>query len=400
VAFVDMRVLFLAPHSYYIDRGSPIDSDILLKALSNRGVTVDAVVYHEGEHRDYPNLTIHRIRAPSWLRNIGPGFSIKKLLCDLLLWSRARSLVNQGHYDLVHAVEESAFIAAWFKYRHGIPYIYDMDSSLAQQTVEQMPALRPLQRIFIWSERKLLRGSVAVAPVCNALADIAMSAGARHVVTLHDISQLDSESTRASGELRTELGIAGTMALYVGNLEPYQGIDLLLESFQVATKEDTDLTLVIAGGTLRHIKKYHKKAERLGIAPRTHFIGPWPASRLSELLLQSDILVVPRIRGVNTPMKIFPFMHSGRAVLATRLPTHTQLVDDTLVYLAPANPEEFGRSLVTLASDGDLRERLGEAACRFVQENHVFSAHQERVDRLYDWVEAAGSSAESDVPER
>ena len=386
-----MRILFLAPHAYYADRGSPIDADILLRALSNRGDRVDALVYHEGEDRDYPNVTIHRTRALSVLGHVGPGFSVKKLVCDLLLMFRARALLKANRYDLIHAVEETSFMAAWFKGRQGIPYIYDMDSSVAQQMVEQMPFLRPLRKFFYRSEGWVLRECLAAAPVCNALAEIAHHHGANHVETLYDISLLDPSRIPPSNDLRENLAIDGAslIVLYVGNLEPYQGIDLLLESFQFTVGKNDDMHLVVAGGSSGHIDTYSKKAERLGIGQRTHFIGPWPADRLGELLVQADVLTVPRIRGVNTPMKVFPFMHSGVPVLATKLPTHTQILDESVAYLAEANPTQFGQALLELSSDQQLRESLGRAGQAFVTQNHVFTAHQERVNRLYGFAESA-----------
>jgi glycosyltransferase involved in cell wall biosynthesis len=107
-------------------------------------------------------------------------------------------------------------------------------------------------------------------------------------------------------------------------------------------------------------------------------------------LAEADILVAPRIKGVNTPMKIFPYMHSGKAVLVTDLITHNQLLTDEEVCLAEAVPPVFGRALAKLAQDRSLRERLGEAGRRFVERNHVFEAHQRRVDELYDWLSESG----------
>lgn len=43
-----------------------------------------------------------------------------------------------------------------------------------------------------------------------------------------------------------------------------------------------------------------------------HFFGPKPLKKLDHYLADADILVAPRIKGVNTPMKIFPYMHSGK----------------------------------------------------------------------------------------
>ena len=59
-----MRVLLLAPHPFYIDRGTPIDVLLVLRVLAERvNVQVDVVAYHEGRDVDLPNTRIHRIAA-------------------------------------------------------------------------------------------------------------------------------------------------------------------------------------------------------------------------------------------------------------------------------------------------------------------------------------------------
>ncbi len=383
------RVLLLAPHPFYQLRGTPIDVELVVRALSERGVAVDIATYHEGTDVDYPRTRIYRIRAPGWLDGVRPGFSWRKLLCDLLLFFRAWWLVARGDYAVVHAGEEAVFMAMFFKLLHGVPYVYDMDSSIAQQLVESRPALRPLSRFFDYAERLAIRGAVAVAPVCHALGDLARQRGGDNVVVLHDISQLTDEDFRSDWSLRERLGTGGPLMLYVGNLERYQGVDLLLESFGLAHVRRPDLELVIAGGAPEDIDAYRRKAEELGVSERTHWLGWWPVGRLGELLGQADILVAPRIKGINTPMKIFPYLHSGKPVLVTRLPTHTQLLDDSVAMLGPAEPEGFAEAILRLAGDAGLRDRLGAAGRRFVLENHLYAHYRQRLDRLYDLVDGA-----------
>lgn len=383
-----LRILVLAPHDFYIDRGTPMDVDILVRALSARGYTMDLVTYRAGEDRKYPGLTIHRSSTPAWMRPKGPGFSFRKLLSDVSLFLTARRLVRRHAYDVVHAGEEAVFMAIWFRWWKRLPYVYDMDSSVAQQMVEKMPWLKPLAPAFDWFERRAIRGALAVAPVCEALADLARDRGATHVVTLHDISQLPPHNGRASGWLKERLDIDAPVIMYVGNLQPYQGVDLLLEAFAVALRRGCEAHLVVAGGSENRLGLYERRVESLEIGGRVHFIGHWPAARLGELLAEADVVTSPRTTGVNTPMKVFPYLHSGRALLATDLPTHSQILTPDIARLAPADAEKFGEAIVELIENDELRDRLGRTGRTFVERNHVFEAHQRRVDALYEYVEA------------
>jgi glycosyltransferase involved in cell wall biosynthesis len=380
-----MRVLLIAPQAWYIDRGTPIDVDIMLRALSNRGDEVDLVCYPYGEDRVYEHVTVHRGLGPrSFLPR--PGFSVGKLVLDALLVPKVLRLAFTRRYDVVHAGEEAVFLALLLKWLRGFPFVYDMDSSIAQQMVEQMSFLKALAPVFNAMEAFVIRRAVAAAPVCHALAELAEERGAAHVVTLHDISQLSQPLPEPAGLLAEEWGIERPAILYVGNFQPYQGVDLLIDAFAAAVEQGAESDLVIAGGTQRGIDKYRKKAEALGVADRTHLIGHWPNDRLGELLTEASIIVSPRIRGINTPMKVFPYLHSGVPVLVTEIPTHTQILDSRVAALAPPDPASMAAEMIRLERDPELRERLGRAGREFVEANHTFESHLGRVNALYDHV--------------
>src|SRR5690606_29170982 len=116
--------------------------------------------------------------------------------------------------------------------------------------------------------------------------------------------------------------------------ESYQGIDLLLESFVIALSKNHRLRLAIIGGETSDIVKYKTKADQLNINQFVRFYGPRPVFHLHGYLKQADILVSPRIKGGNTPMKVYSYLASGIVLLATDLDTHTQVMDNTICHLA------------------------------------------------------------------
>ena len=234
----------------------------------------------------------------------------------------------------------------------------------------------------------------------HALAALAERRGAAHIVTLHDISRLGPADFASTGEVRARLGIDGPIVMYAGNLEKYQGVDLLIEAFAIVHSHRHDVALVIAGGVPEHVRYYQRLTKRLGIDRVVHFLGPWPVERLGELLAEADILAAPRIKGLNTPMKIFPYLHSGRPVVATDLFTHNQILTPDVAALARPTPEGFARSLLALVEDVQSRQLLGAAGRKFVETNHTYAAHQDRVNALYDYLESVpdGSGAVSGRP--
>jgi glycosyltransferase involved in cell wall biosynthesis len=196
-----------------------------------------------------------------------------------------------------------------------------------------------------------------------------------------------------SAERRARLHTAGVgvehvVVMYVGNLEPYQGIDLLLQSFARVLARTARADLVIVGGAPADIEAYQAVSERLGIAARVHLLGPRPVGELGALLGDADVLVSPRLRGDNTPMKLYSYLHSGKALVATDLPTHTQLVDATVALLAAPTPDAFSDALVRLIVDPALRARLGDAGRRLAAERFTYRAFRARLNGLLDWLES------------
>ena len=116
-------------------------------------------------------------------------------------------------------------------------------------------------------------------------------------------------------------------------------------------------------------------------------------SLLQDLLRQADVLVSPRLKGLNTPMKIYSYLDSGTAVLATRLPTHTQVLDDRTAYLVDPEPGPLGAGLAELLSDGALRRRLAAQAKEYVQEEFTPAAAWRKLGHFYSEMEAKVAGA-------
>lgn len=382
-----MRVLVLAPQPFFQNRGTPIAVKLLCEVLVEGGHQVEVLAYHEGEDPGLPGVAVHRIQAPSWVRGIRPGLSWQKIVCDLYMLGQASQLLASRRYDLVHAVEESAFLAMWLQRRHGLPYVYDMDSSLAQQVVEKLPALAPLAKLLAWCEGRAVGSSLGVVAVCQALAQLANGhGGGKPVLLLEDISLLAAADGQPALEERLDL--PGLGVLYVGNLEAYQGMGLLLEGLALAVRQGGEISLAVIGGEAADIRKYQDRANTLGLAGRVRFLGPRPAAHLAHYLGQAQVLASPRTKGNNTPMKIYSYLDSGRAVLATRLPTHTQALDDQVAMLVEPTPQDMAQGLLRLAQDPELRQALGQRGRQRAQERHSRQAFARKLLGFYGQLES------------
>jgi hypothetical protein len=117
----------------------------------------------------------------------------------MFMFFTALRLASRKHYQVIHAVEESVFIALVLKWLFKIPYVYDMDSSLAQQLVEKHPSLSRFTRLFNFFEGLAVRNAKAVVPVCAALAESIEKYHPEKIVILWDCPSWETPDVRANG---------------------------------------------------------------------------------------------------------------------------------------------------------------------------------------------------------
>jgi glycosyltransferase involved in cell wall biosynthesis len=379
-----VKILIVAPQPFYQERGTPIATRLLAQTLCSFGHQVDLLAYHDGQDIEIPGMRIVRAGRPPGIKRIPIGISWQKLVCDVWLIARMLKLLRRNSYDVVHTVEEAIFPAVLLNAFYGCKLVYDMDSSLADQLTDKWRPLRPLRGLLKAIERTAVRKSDAVLAVCEDLAvKVRPWVGADRVFVLPDVPMGDSQPDVAVESLRDITGPNAALALYIGNLEGYQGIDLLLDGFAARTDTATDVQVVVIGGEPAHIDEYKRKAAALGIAARVHFLGPRPLANLGAYLRQADILVSPRILGQNTPMKVYSYMQAGKAILATDIRSHTQALDPECAALVAPQPAAFGAALTRLAADEELRRRLGAAARAKVEREFSLAVLQQRLHDAY-----------------
>lgn len=357
-----MNILLLAPQPFFQNRGTPIAVKILAEVLGKNGHRVHLLTYHEGENIHLENVFIHRIPNIPFIKNIPPGFSVKKIICDVILFLKCFGIINKYRIDIIHAVEESVFLAMFFKSLYGLPYVYDMDSSLSNQLIEKYPGLQRAKRFFEFFEKNAVQQSNGVIAVCKALENKARKySPMKNVLRLEDISMLNKiESEEQS--LKASLNIHGQVIMYVGNLEQYQGIDLLLKSFEIALEKNPNINLVIVGGNIQDITRYRIKAKSLKTHNKIFFTGEKPIEKLGYYLHNADILVSPRLTGENTPMKIYSYLDSGKPLVATKLKTHTQVMDDEIALLTAPEPHAMADCFLKLIKNSKLSQQLASKA--------------------------------------
>jgi len=382
-----MKILLTAPQPFFVERGTPIAVRALAETLCRQGHEVDLVVFHGGVDIEAPGLRIFRAPRPPFVRSVPIGLSPAKLACDAALAMTAARLLARRRYQVIHAVEEMIYPALIAKMILGTKVVQDMDSLLVDQIVEKWPSVAWVRAPLDLLERIAIRAANLVLGVCPRIVEHARrQAPGQEVHLLPDIAEPLPTGAPPAGlwNLRQIAGAeADPLMLYVGNLEHYQGVDLLVAAMAHSSIPLTRGRLVVVGGSDAAVAAAKVNADRLGVSDRVRFTGPAPLAHLPWLLRQADILCSPRLIGKNTPMKIYSYMAAGKPILATRIESHTQVLDDRSAMLVDPDPVSVANGIALLAHDRALGARLGAAAAHLAQKHYDPASFERRVRRAY-----------------
>jgi len=353
-----MRILLIAPQPFFAQRGTPINVRQMAQTLSEAGHEVHLATYPMGEAVEMPNLFIHRALSIPGVRTVPIGFSWRKVALDATLALRVWTLLAGARFDVVHAVEESVFFALPVARLRGIPVIYDLDSWLSDQLAYAGRVKSPvLLNLLRRMERAVLLRSRLAITVSASLSD---AVRALHPGVL--VAQIEDcpieEALRAPDparvtSLRESFGLGDRRAIvYTGNLESYQGIELLLPAFAQVASARGDAVLVLVGGSPAQIDAVRARVAALGMdADRVVLTGQRPASEMPEWMAMGTMLVSPRLHGGNTPLKLFSYMWSAVPIVATNLSTHTQVLDAHSAVLCEPTPEEMAIAILAVLDE-------------------------------------------------
>ena len=231
-----MKILMVAPVPFFEPRGTPFSVLGRLKAFSHLGVEVDLVTYHLGEEVSIPGVKIFRIPSIPFIKRVPIGPSFRKLFLDIFLALKVGSLLRKNKYVLLHSHEEASFFSLFWGQRFKIPHLYDMHSSLPQQLRNfEYTRFNPLIRLFEWFEFKIINSSQAIITICPALEDHVRSINPSAPQIMIENMFMEKSSEEVTVEDVTNFkalhGIdQNEIVLYAGTFEPYQGLELLIES--------------------------------------------------------------------------------------------------------------------------------------------------------------------------
>ena len=384
-----MKILMIAPVPFFAPRGTPIAIFGRLRALSSLGHDVDLIIYHVGKDIVIPGVNIYRIQNLPFIKEVPVGPSWTKVLLDVLVVTKAFRMLLSDRYDLLHTHEEASVfgsvLAKIFKIRH----MYDFHSSIPEALGNfGYGRFSLLIKLFEWIERRVIQGSDAIIAISPALADyirkidkIVPIEVIENSIEEVDISSIKDESLKT---FKCEYSLLDRekIVLYVGTFEPYQGLELIIDSVELVIKRFKEVKFVFVGGRSDQIQCYRDIADERGVSSYFLFTGIRPPEEIPMFFNIAQVLVSPRISGLNPPLKIYGYLQSGKPIVATNNICHTQVLSPEIAYLVEPNPGDIAEGIVYALENPKLGEKMGERARQFFEEKYNYSNFVKLTDKI------------------
>ena len=390
-----MKLLVVAPHPFFTPRGTPFSVYYRTLVVAEQGMTIDLLTYHPGKDVDIPGVRIVRIPRIAWLEPVPIGPSWRKLGLDLLMIPWTIGMLLRHRYRVVHAHEEAVFWCRFLKPIFRFRLIYDMHSSLPQQLENfRFTKSRLLIRIFKVLEDSCLRAADAVVTICPDLRDYALESGVaaeKHLliensifddVCLKEVPRATHAAGSVESAAQVDFAPSSPVVLYAGTFEAYQGIDILIRAFAKVHGRRPDVRLLVAGGADEQIRVMRALADELGLGEACMFTGPVSKAEALHFTRSAQVLVSPRVHGTNTPLKIYEQLASGKPLVATRIWSHTQVLDDSVCFLVKPDPESMAEGLVQALDEPGEAARRARNAVALYERDYARPIYVGKIRRL------------------
>jgi glycosyltransferase involved in cell wall biosynthesis len=180
--------------------------------------------------------------------------------------------------------------------------------------------------------------------------------------------------------------------LFVGVLERYKGVDVLLKAWPTVMTAipDAELTIV-GGGTLsRELRRW---AASSGLEHAIRFLVPVHQKQLCSLLDQASCLVLPS-RSEGLGRVVLEAMARARPVVGSSVGGIPELIEEgrTGRLVPPGDPAALAAALSSVLSDPSAAEKMGHEARESFEELDPAAEYETGILRFAEWVSSSAQN--------
>lgn len=383
-----IRVLMIAPTPFFSDRGCHVRIYEEVKALQQNGCEVIVATYHIG--RDMDGVSIERISNIPWYKKVSAGPSWQKPFLDILLLLKAFSIAREFKPHIIHAhLHEGAFIGAFVSKWFRVPLIFDYQGSMTGEMLDHRFLKKNgiIFKLFKELERWIDKVSDLILPSSTGAADVLKSTfgiASKKVIPLLDavdtgIFQPGYNVT----DLRKKLDIpeGRRVIAYLGVLNEYQGLDLLLTAAKDVISQIKEAHFLIMG--YPNVERYRDMAESLGISANISFTGRLNYSEAPMYLCMGEIAVSAKLSKTEANGKISNYMAAGLPTVCFDTNVNREILGDCGVYAEFGDKDALSAAILKLLSNPARIKALKKAVRKRAETELSWRAAGEKMMNIY-----------------
>ncbi|MCL4507108.1 MAG: glycosyltransferase family 4 protein [Chloroflexi bacterium] len=365
-----LRVLSIAPTSFFGDYGCHVRILEEARALKAIGIEVTILTYYKGA--DMPDIrTIRTARTP-WHGDYEVGSSRHKYAFDVLLAIRLARVLARNHYDIIHAhLHEGALIGSIVSRPWRIPVCFDYQGSLTSEMLDH-GFLRPNTRalgFWQWLEKAIENLPSAIFTSTQNASETLRNGG-NHRIPIRplpdgvntDIFRPDvlTPNERAGRRVAFGLHPDDVVVVFLGLLARHQGIGCLIDAAALLKAQGRRVKWLVMGypGVLH----WRKVAQARGVSDAVVFTDRIPYQNAPHMLALGDIAIAPKLSLTEGSGKILDYMAMGLPTVAFDTPAQVEYLGNLGVYAPVGNVEELAQRVAELIDQPERRISLGQAA--------------------------------------
>jgi len=368
------RILLISPQPFFQWRGSPIRVGFDLQALVELGYEVDFLTLPVGEEKEIPGVRIIRVPNLFRVRTVPIGPSAVKLAFDVLLLLKGLSLAVHRRYDVIHGVEDAGAVGVVIAAVTRSKLVFEKHSDPSSYNKGFLRSI--LMKVYAAVERRTARYSDAVIGTGPGLVEQVRNMNVCNQVFAipHIPSSLLEAESKKTEEVRLSMKKHPNevLAMYVGSFAVYQGVDLMFEAIARIAGGSIAVRFIIIGGTPDEIEERKQWLKVNSAEDPVSFLGKIPPDELPAYLAASDILLSPRLGGVNTPLKILDYFKARGAIVATDVESNRLLLNDETAIFTPVDAAGFAAGIQKAVEDEGLRKRIATNGRKLIDEKYNF----------------------------
>ena len=393
-----MRILHVLDHSVPVFSGYSFRSRSIIHA--QRALGLSPVVLTSPKHgstqdsiEEIEGIRYHRTEALSGAFAVSLPFA-REIRLMARLGRRIAAVAKEEKIDLIHSHSPllNGLPALWVARRLKIPLVYEArafweDAAVDHETFAEGSFRYRVSRAL---ETFLFKNTDRAVTICEAMRQELITRGVslkRISVVPNGVNLDEFEPLVRSSALAGRLGLNGGPVFgFVGSFYRYEGLRFLVESFpKIRAQIPHARLLLVGGGEEDEQLKSLAAAQGDGVL----FTGRVPHQEVNDYYSLIDVFVCPRLKmrltDLVTPLKPLESMAMGKAVLASDVGGHKELIDNerTGMLFKAENSDDLVAQSVRLARDTTLRAELGEAGRRFVNNERSWAKLAERYVDIY-----------------